>query len=92
LARGRHAGDYHGKDGLGDVPDPDAPDLDLLQQRKAVKAMIKIAKENAGEVRQRSLVTHAHRMTHHKRSKHDSKLHISPKVRNLRALRSCDTQ
>ncbi|XP_075333299.1 inosine-uridine preferring nucleoside hydrolase-like [Odontesthes bonariensis] len=50
LARGRHAGDYHGEDGLGDVPDPDDADLDLLQKRKAVQALIKIAKENAGEV------------------------------------------
>ncbi|XP_035483520.1 inosine-uridine preferring nucleoside hydrolase isoform X2 [Scophthalmus maximus] len=50
LASKRNAGDYHGKDGLGDVPDPDAPGLELLQKRKAVKAMIKIAKENPGEV------------------------------------------
>ncbi|XP_044043327.1 inosine-uridine preferring nucleoside hydrolase-like [Siniperca chuatsi] len=50
LARKRHAGDYHGKDGLGDVPDPDAPGLELLQQKKAVQAMIQIVKENPGEV------------------------------------------
>ncbi|KAL3999448.1 RNA-binding protein Luc7-like 2 [Sarotherodon galilaeus] len=50
LARKQHAGDYHGKDGLGDVPDPDAPGLDLLQKKKAVQAMIKLVKENAGEV------------------------------------------
>lgn len=52
LARKQHAGDYHGKDGLGDVPDPDAPSLDLLQSRHAVKALIKIVKQNKGEVGQ----------------------------------------
>lgn len=50
LARKQHAGDYHGKDRLGDVPDPDAPGLDLLQKKKAVQAMIKLVKDNAGEV------------------------------------------
>uniref|UniRef100_A0A3Q4I924 Uridine nucleosidase 1-like n=1 Tax=Neolamprologus brichardi TaxID=32507 RepID=A0A3Q4I924_NEOBR len=50
LARKQHAGDYHGKDGLGDVPDPDAPGLDLLQKKKAVQAMIKLVNDNAGEV------------------------------------------
>ncbi|XP_006807199.1 inosine-uridine preferring nucleoside hydrolase-like [Neolamprologus brichardi] len=49
LARKQHAGDYHGKDGLGDVPDPDAPGLDLLQKKKAVQAMIKLVNDNAGE-------------------------------------------
>lgn len=52
LARKRHAGDYHGKDGLGDVPDPDAPGLELVQRKKAVAAMIKIVNRNPGEVRQ----------------------------------------
>uniref|UniRef100_A0A8C3A4I8 Inosine/uridine-preferring nucleoside hydrolase domain-containing protein n=1 Tax=Cyclopterus lumpus TaxID=8103 RepID=A0A8C3A4I8_CYCLU len=50
LGREQHAGDYHGKDGLGDVPDEDAPGLELLQKRKAAQALVKMVKENAGEV------------------------------------------
>ncbi|XP_070813981.1 nucleoside hydrolase-like [Chaetodon trifascialis] len=50
LARKRHASDYHGKDGLGDVPDPDAPSLELLQRKSGAKALIKLVKQNPGEV------------------------------------------
>ncbi|KAE8278307.1 hypothetical protein D5F01_LYC23206 [Larimichthys crocea] len=46
----RHAGDFHGKDGLGDVPDPDAPGLELLQEQKASEAIVRMVKENPGEV------------------------------------------
>ncbi|TRY56449.1 hypothetical protein DNTS_032916 [Danionella cerebrum] len=44
------AGEFHGKDGLGDAPDPNAPDLDLVQQEGAVSAMIRIVNENPGAV------------------------------------------
>ncbi|XP_070850093.1 inosine-uridine preferring nucleoside hydrolase-like [Chaetodon trifascialis] len=50
LARKQHAGHYHGEDGLGDVPDPDAPGLELLQEEKAAQALIVMVKENPGEV------------------------------------------
>lgn len=51
LAAKRHAGDYHGKDGLGDVPDPDAPGLEKVQKKKAVTALIKMIKQHPGEVK-----------------------------------------
>lgn len=44
------AGHFHGKDGLGDAPDPNAPGLDLVQMESAVSAMIRIVNENPGEV------------------------------------------
>ncbi|XP_060922741.1 inosine-uridine preferring nucleoside hydrolase-like [Limanda limanda] len=50
LANRRHAGDYHGKDGMGDAPDPDAPGLELLQKKRGVPAMVKIINQNPGEV------------------------------------------
>ncbi|XP_074520912.1 inosine-uridine preferring nucleoside hydrolase-like [Halichoeres trimaculatus] len=46
----RRAGDFHGKDGLGDSPDPDAPGLDKLHKRRAVQTLIRTVKENPGEV------------------------------------------
>ena len=44
------AGHFHGLDGLGDAPDPNAPGLDLVQKEGAVSAMIRIVNENPGEV------------------------------------------
>ncbi|XP_034153541.1 inosine-uridine preferring nucleoside hydrolase [Esox lucius] len=44
------AGHFHGEDGLGDVPDPNAPGLDMLQKEGAVAAMIRIVNENPKEV------------------------------------------
>ena len=51
MARKLHAGDFHGKDGLGDVPDPEAPGLELLQEQGAPQAIAQIVSENPGEVR-----------------------------------------
>lgn len=50
LSPKQHASDYHGKDGMGDVPDPDPPSLDLLKKKRAVQAMIKTVRQNPGEV------------------------------------------
>ncbi|XP_021434468.2 inosine-uridine preferring nucleoside hydrolase isoform X1 [Oncorhynchus mykiss] len=44
------AGNFHGQDGLGDAPDPNAPGLDMLQMEGAVSALIRIVNENPGEV------------------------------------------
>ncbi|KAF1382730.1 hypothetical protein PFLUV_G00146800 [Perca fluviatilis] len=50
LGNSLSAGQFHGQDGLGDAPDPDAPGLDLVQKEGAVSAMIRIVSENPGEV------------------------------------------
>ncbi|XP_061660765.1 inosine-uridine preferring nucleoside hydrolase-like isoform X2 [Syngnathoides biaculeatus] len=50
LSNKQHASDYHGKDGLGDVPAADAPGLELVQKKKGVQALIKMIKQNQGEV------------------------------------------
>ncbi|XP_055492497.1 inosine-uridine preferring nucleoside hydrolase-like [Leucoraja erinacea] len=41
---------YHGKDGLGDVPDPSAPGLEHLQSEHAVNAMVRIVTEHTGQI------------------------------------------
>ncbi|XP_029936815.1 inosine-uridine preferring nucleoside hydrolase [Myripristis murdjan] len=50
LGKSIDAGNFHGKDGLGDVPDLNAPGLDLIQQESAVSAISRIVRENSGEV------------------------------------------
>ncbi|XP_031150125.1 inosine-uridine preferring nucleoside hydrolase isoform X2 [Sander lucioperca] len=50
LGNSLNAGHFHGQDGLGDAPDPNAPGLDLVQKEGAVSAMIRIVNENPGEV------------------------------------------
>ncbi|KAG7467490.1 hypothetical protein MATL_G00154140 [Megalops atlanticus] len=50
LGKTLHAGHFHGDDGLGDAPDPQAPGPELIQEEGAVAAMIRIASEHAGEV------------------------------------------
>ncbi|XP_027712461.1 probable uridine nucleosidase 1 [Vombatus ursinus] len=41
---------YFGKDGLGDIPDPDAPGLDKIQEEHAVPAMIRMISQLPGQV------------------------------------------
>ncbi|KAI1899861.1 hypothetical protein AGOR_G00066130 [Albula goreensis] len=50
LGKTLSAGHFHGQDGLGDSPDPDAPGLEMVQKEGAVAAMIRIANEHPGEV------------------------------------------
>ncbi|XP_061547869.1 inosine-uridine preferring nucleoside hydrolase isoform X2 [Phycodurus eques] len=45
-----NASHFHGRDGLGDAPDPLAPGVDLVQEEGAVSAMIRIVNDNPGEV------------------------------------------
>ncbi|XP_043548652.1 probable uridine nucleosidase 1 [Chiloscyllium plagiosum] len=45
-----HDPSYHGKDGLGDVPDPNAPGLEHIQAEHAVNAMIRIVNKHVGQV------------------------------------------
>ncbi|XP_029657176.1 inosine-uridine preferring nucleoside hydrolase-like isoform X2 [Octopus sinensis] len=50
MQRAQHAQYYHGKDGLGDVPDSEAPGLDHLQKEHAVNALIHLVNQNPGEL------------------------------------------
>ncbi|MBN3310026.1 IUNH hydrolase, partial [Amia calva] len=45
-----NASHFHGKDGLGEAPDPEAPGLEHVQKEGAVQAMIRITTEHAGQV------------------------------------------
>ncbi|XP_064167988.1 inosine-uridine preferring nucleoside hydrolase isoform X1 [Anguilla rostrata] len=50
LGNALSAGHFHGQDGLGDAPDSHAPSSEMIQKEGAVAAMIRIAREHAGEV------------------------------------------
>ncbi|KAG9469831.1 hypothetical protein GDO78_019543 [Eleutherodactylus coqui] len=50
LGQNIHASDFHGVDGLGDVPDANAPGLELIQKEHAVDAMKKFACEYPGQI------------------------------------------
>lgn len=50
LGHGVNGGNFHGQDGLGDAPDPNAPSVDLIQKEGAVSAIIRIVNENPGQV------------------------------------------
>lgn len=39
---------YHGEDGFGDVPDKEAPGLDMAQSEHAVLGLIRLIQENPG--------------------------------------------
>ncbi|XP_035691757.1 uncharacterized protein C1683.06c-like isoform X1 [Branchiostoma floridae] len=41
---------WHGQDGMGDVPDPDPPGMELVQSEHAVTALLRLSKEHPGEI------------------------------------------
>ena len=41
---------HHGDNGMGGVPDPDPPSIDLIQSEHAVSALIRMANERPGEI------------------------------------------
>ncbi|WAR30400.1 IUNH-like protein [Mya arenaria] len=42
--------DYHGSDGFGDVPDPEAPHESLIQSEHTVHALLRLSKQYEGEL------------------------------------------
>jgi len=48
-ATSQNASYYHGQDGLGDVPDQNAPDLSYIQSEHAVLAMIRLVNQHPGD-------------------------------------------
>ncbi|XP_068092885.1 pyrimidine-specific ribonucleoside hydrolase RihA-like [Hyperolius riggenbachi] len=50
LGHNINASDFHGKDGLGDVPDPHAPGLELLQKEHAIDAIKRITNQYTGKI------------------------------------------
>lgn len=39
---------YHGSDGFGESPDPNAPDFSLVQKEDGVSALIRLSKQFSG--------------------------------------------
>ena len=52
LGNSINASYFHGHDGLGDTPDPSAPDPSLIQKEHAVTAMTRAIKQNSGRTLQ----------------------------------------
>ncbi|KAM4689330.1 nucleoside hydrolase-like [Discoglossus pictus] len=50
LGDNRHASYFHGVDGLGDVPDPEAPGLEFIQKEHAVNALKRLASKHPGQI------------------------------------------
>ncbi|XP_018420170.1 PREDICTED: uncharacterized protein LOC108793661 isoform X2 [Nanorana parkeri] len=50
LGKNINASDFHGVDGLGDVPDPNPPGLQLLQKEHAVDAIKRFASQYPGQI------------------------------------------
>ncbi|XP_040209545.1 pyrimidine-specific ribonucleoside hydrolase RihA-like [Rana temporaria] len=50
LGHNINASDFHGKDGLGDVPDPNAPSLDLIQKEHAIDAIKRFTSKYPGQI------------------------------------------
>ena len=46
---------YHGNDGFGDVPDPEAPGIELAQSEHAVQTMIRLVNEFPGETHSKNI-------------------------------------
>nr|XP_033804527.1 LOW QUALITY PROTEIN: inosine-uridine preferring nucleoside hydrolase-like [Geotrypetes seraphini] len=50
LGESSHSFLHFGRDGLGDVPDPDSPGLENLQGENAVQALLRIVSEHVGQI------------------------------------------
>ncbi|XP_069747984.1 nucleoside hydrolase-like isoform X2 [Narcine bancroftii] len=50
LGKQANADNFHGADGLGDIPDPSPPGMEQIQAEHAVNALIRIATTYAGQV------------------------------------------
>ncbi|KAL4225736.1 hypothetical protein ACF0H5_016425 [Mactra antiquata] len=50
LGERKSSSPYHGHDGLGNVPDPSAPDESFIQQEHAITALIRLSKQYQDDV------------------------------------------